>query len=134
MNDQPQRRDMTDVTKECEVCQRTLPAKMFLYSQQEDDHLETRCRTCRSWRDRKNPPSLATIAAYEDDLKRVLISSIMQIADRSDEDILGRVMQHRSQFESSVLLMHDRAGLSKLWKPPIWTHKSSASDYDYVGA
>lgn len=125
-----QRRDLTGVTKVCESCQRELTAKMFLYSQQNEDHLEDRCRTCRSWRARKTMPSVTTIVSYENQLKGVLMEAIVRLAERyNSEHPLDTVLRYRSEFESMVLLLHERAGLSVKWKAPVWTHPSSASDY-----
>ena len=125
-----QRRDLTNVTKVCESCQRELSAKMFLYSQQTEDHLEERCRTCRCWRARKAMPSVTTIVSYENQLKGVLIEAIVRLAERyNSQDPLDTVLRYRAEFESMVLLLHERAGLSEKWKPPVWTSDFSSADF-----
>jgi hypothetical protein len=107
-----------------------MSAKMFLYSQQTEDRLEERCRTCRSWRDRKHRPDVTAIVTYENQLKNLLIEAIKRLLDvYGDESPLETIMQHRGEFESVVLVLHERTGLSETWKPPIWA--SPVSDPDY---
>lgn len=123
------RKDMTDVTKVCRVCGRERPAKKYLYSQTEDDHLEARCRTCRSWKPR-TPPTKAQVTEYERELRLIMQEGIASLknsyGDQPAEDLASR---YRGEFSQFVMIAHDRAGLTKSWRYPIWAHPSSSPDF-----
>jgi len=108
------KKDLSNLSKECDKCLRVLPSRMYVYDQNTDDRLRTSCRTCCAYRG-KSIPSADEIREYETFIKKVSING----AEKFD------IVKQRSQFEHYIYIRMISSGLLKKWKPPIWVHKTS---------
>ena len=121
------RRDMKYVVKECNMCRRTLPSRSFLYSQKSVDHLEGKCRTCRSFL--AGVPTLDQVLAYEGGIKALIRRAVNGLYSYDEDkylDAVDIVAKHRGEFEQRVaVLFEQNEVLSSYWKLPVWVHVTS---------
>jgi hypothetical protein len=122
-----ERRTFTDYDKKCEVCERLLPARLFLYSQTSDDHLEPKCMYCRCWRSRKQPCTKEQAAEYEEFVKTTVLDAKLEMHRRYGDSSSATIEQHRTEFEYTFArLFSKNQAISRQWKLPIWIHASSS--------
>jgi hypothetical protein len=123
------KRSFDGYVKRCALCDRELPADFFVRTNQgtQQDGLESKCLTCRSWRDRKSPPSLSQVLEYERDLDHVVTSAIVDLESLyPNEQVDVLLKKYRSELEQRVATKLARQGLDKEWKLPCWVHKKSS--------
>lgn len=84
---------MDTATKECKVCQRTLPAttEHFHQDRSHSDGLRSQCRDCRSKKD-----------AQRRELNRVKREELSDKAVAHRNAILRLISNHRSEFDALV--------------------------------
>jgi hypothetical protein len=112
--DKKPKRFLADIVKECSKCKRQLLSRMYVYSQNTEDHLKESCRTCSSYK-KSTGPSDSEIEEYESFINNLLTES------KSKFDL----EKNRSEFEQYVWQNLLISGLLVKWKPPVWVHKTS---------
>lgn len=118
-------------TKLCGVCSRELEAKFYMHSHGADqDNLEKKCRTCRSWKQRKTPPSVEEVMAYETQLDNSICDAVELLTKRYDQSVEEVLEQHRSELEQIIQVSLERQGLAEQWKLPLWIHATSDPAFD----
>jgi|694.fasta_scaffold118549_3 hypothetical protein len=115
--DKKPKKNLSNINKQCDKCNRVLPSRMYLYDQNTDDRLRSSCRTCSAYRG-KSVPSPDEIREYETFIKKVSLNA-SKIYD---------IYKQRSELEHYVNVRLISSGLSKKWKPPVWVHKTSITE------
>lgn len=123
------RRDLSNYYKECESCRRTLHSKRFLYIQSTPDHLEDKCRTCRSWRKKRTPPPLQVVERFEEQLNQIIATCLAGLCEKYELPVNDALAAHRSEFEQMIEVAFNKHFDDKLWKMPVWIHSSSSPNF-----
>lgn len=108
------KKNLADIEKTCEKCNRLLNSRMFLYDQNTEDRLRNSCRTCYAYRLNGNP-SDEEIVKYESTVSG-FIAEGLSIYD---------IEKNRSEFEQFIWKKLLSSGLLVQWRPPVWIHKTS---------
>jgi hypothetical protein len=108
------KKNLSNLNKQCDQCQRILSSRMFLYDQNTDDRLRSSCRTCCAYKG-KTSPSLDEIFEYESFIKKVSLRGVQKYD----------AIKNRSEFEQYVWKSLSKSELGKKWKAPVWVHKTS---------
>jgi hypothetical protein len=125
------RLDYTNYKKVCTVCERELEAKFFMHSHgADDDNLEKKCRTCRSWRKKGVKPSIEDVIGYESLLDSTIREAISILEERYEDSIEDLMLAHRSEFEQVVQVLLVSKNTVQDWKMPLWIHASSDPEFD----
>ena len=112
--DKRNKKVLANLSKQCSSCSRVLSSRMYLYDQNSEDKLRSKCRTCCCFKG-QNIPSDQQIQEYEFFIKQTC-QNAYEIFNLDKE---------RSQFEQYIYQQLNISGLLKQWKPPIWVHKTS---------
>jgi len=110
--------------KECKQCERPLPTEAFTKSSSYEDNLSPYCRSCKSYRGRKQSITADMVDAFEARAIDALASAAQLTADSLNfEDItLDDIQANRTLYENFVATVWQDSGLSKLWTYPIWVN------------
>ena len=108
------KRKLSSLNKTCDKCGRSLTSRMFQYAQHTEDHLRPSCRTCSSFKPKRNP-SMVEITTFEDQMQLIF----SEAKSKFDPD------KNRSELENFVWKRMLEDNLLETWSPPVWVHKSS---------
>jgi len=108
------KKNLSNLNKQCDKCNRVLSSRMYLYDQNTEDRLRSSCRTCCAYKG-KSIPSAAEIFEYESFIKNVSKRG----AQKYD------TIKNRSEFEQYVWKSLSKSELGNKWKAPVWIHKTS---------